>query len=98
MKIGKTLFGICFAMTFGAFAVNLSTFVYYYETSPRKPQPKVGEIYKLDNHGDIFYVTKTESELVWYAFYCGMFGSLLTGAIYMRFGPKRIGLGRTRWR
>ena len=96
MKLGKRVFVICFAMTLGAFIIMSGTFGYYYETSPREPHPNIGEIYKLENHGDIFYVTKTISDIYWYSFYCFMFGVLLSAAIYIRVWPKKFGLGRTR--
>jgi hypothetical protein len=46
-----------------AFILKLALFFYWLAHNPTAPRPEVGEIYPLNNHGHIFYVTQTQSSL-----------------------------------
>lgn len=56
-KVGKVLvilFGVAF---FLSFALSLS---FYYRGLPHNPQPEIGRIYPLNNHGYLLYMTRQE--------------------------------------
>jgi hypothetical protein len=60
------------AIGLACFALKLVLFYYYQGISPQIPNPTNGQIYPLNNHGYIFYVTTNQNlwqDILWYAFF-----------------------------
>jgi len=60
-----------------SFAVKLLLFYYFMSISPQQANPMTGQIYTLNNHGYIFYVTKAQNlwqDILWYAFFAFAIG------------------------
>jgi len=50
-----------FAICLVSFVTHLWLFYSYFGSRPRRPEPELGFLYKLNNHGSIVYVSKTET-------------------------------------
>ena len=73
--VEKILFGLAFL----AFAILFSLNSHYLSSCPANPSVQRGQIYPLDNHGKIVYLTKTENNKILFA-EDSFFGILLLGA------------------
>jgi hypothetical protein len=54
------------------FVLYLTLFHYYMGISPQRPSMEYGQLYPLNNHGYIFYVTKNQAlwqDILWYTFF-----------------------------
>ena len=71
-----------------SFAVKLLLFYYLLGISPQTPNLSTGEIYALNNHGHIFYVTKTQNIIQDATFY--IFIVLAFGAAFLNLRWKAI--------
>ena len=63
-----------------SFILQLLLFFYLMEYAPTKPNSASGEIYPLNNHGYIFYVTKSQSILqdaLFYTFFVFIIAALI---------------------
>jgi hypothetical protein len=56
-KAAKTLIVASVVTMFAAFTLGIS---FYYRGLPHTPQPEVGRIYPLNNHGYLLYMTHQE--------------------------------------
>ena len=56
-KAAKTITIVSVATMFAALALGIS---FYYRGLPHTPQPEVGRIYSLNNHGYVLYMTHRE--------------------------------------
>jgi hypothetical protein len=68
------------AAGFTAFVLKLGLFFYWLSYGPTLPRPETGQIYPLNNHGHIFYVTQAQSVLqdcLMYAFLVFAFGGAI---------------------
>ena len=55
-----------------SFVAKLILFYYLMGISPQAPNPSTGEIYALNNHGYIFYVSRTQNIIQDATFYGSM--------------------------
>jgi len=72
---------------------------HYLAIRPDKPDPALGMVYELNNHGSIVFLTKAEHFLMDWLFFGGLFGcTILTGMIYgaERRMRKATGIGQDR--
>jgi hypothetical protein len=77
------------------FAASLLLIWYLYDfygrTRPRQPEPSLGRIIPLNNHGTVVFLTKGEDNLLIWIFYSQcVFGSL-TGIFFMNEVGRRRG-------
>ena len=62
-SLAKVLLTICLLGAFASFFFGIS---FYYRDLPNKPQPELGRIYPINNHGFPLYLTKQEQlEQTW---------------------------------
>lgn len=54
----------------------------YARESPRVPQPETDQVYRLNNHGTVVYLTKQQDSVLFYlpvlAMVCGVVGGILS--------------------
>lgn len=62
-NVGKVIFTLCVLGGFASFFFGIS---FYYRGLPNRPQPELGRIYHINNHGFPLYLTKLEElEQTW---------------------------------
>ncbi len=69
--------------------LNLGLFYYYMGISPQTSSPSYGQVHPLNNHGYIFFVTKTQAllqEILWYSFMVFALGAGLLEAKWKTIG------------
>ncbi len=59
----KRVLAVFFTGCFVAFYADIAFFDYLSKHSPDRPEPLTGQIFSLNNHGQIFYVRKWEAFL-----------------------------------
>jgi hypothetical protein len=72
------------ALWFGGTYVFLS----FFGTRPHFPEPDLGRVYELNNHGDIVYLTLAEQVQVYGTMGAGFCCLLLAGVIKWRIIPR----------
>jgi hypothetical protein len=68
------------ALCVASFTTHTILFFAYFSSHPRQPDPELGLVYKLNNHGSYLYLTNTESTgltLLMDAFLVGLFVTLV---------------------
>ena len=83
MKTMSLVYGVC-ATGLIIFFVSIALFEHWSDISPTAPNPATGQICSLNNHGYIFYVTRSQS---------AVYHTLLLGG----FGLSAIGVGIGLW-
>jgi hypothetical protein len=78
----KKVMVICFVtLALACFVLKLILYYHFMDTSPQTPNIATNQVYPLNNHGYIFYVTMNQNlwqDILWYAFFVfGLAGGIL---------------------
>jgi hypothetical protein len=57
----------------------IALFLEYAATRPRSPQPEIGRIYPINNHGTVAYLNQSENLWLWFT--AGSAAAIFTAAI-----------------
>jgi hypothetical protein len=81
-------FGLMWAMPF-ALVFSVILHAHYADTRPHHPLPDTGEVYPLNVHGTLVYLTWGEDFAATWVFYGGILCGVLGGALWRSVGGKR---------
>lgn len=80
-QLRRGLAAVLFGLFFAAFGVHMWLFDSYFASRPRTPQPDLGLVYALNNHGAHVYLTCAESRGVGLLFLASLAALTLAIAI-----------------